>query len=200
MKFIFSTSAPAIKYFYYEIQASSTEEAIEKFNKLFPNDIEPYESHYELTDDENLDNVETVMAKGGRTKDEVKVLYDKADELFNSHISNGGKLDYSEKEYGYLADELEDVEVGYFKDKVVDSDYANRLREEGFTLTKQQAIDILSHRIESIKEELGSKMALGGLFGNSRYNYGRSWKLDHNRHNKRENYEIPLKRRKRFGK
>jgi hypothetical protein len=41
------------------------------------------------------------------------------------------------------------------------------------------------------------KMALGGLFGDSRYNYGRSWTLDHKRHNKGESYEIPLNKRKR---
>jgi hypothetical protein len=144
-----------------------------------------------------------MMAAGGSTEDEVKAMYDYANVLFYAHINNGGELDYSDKEYGYLADELEDVEVGYFKDEVVDSDYANRLREEGFTLTKQEAIDILSHRIGSIEDELGYKMALGGLFDSPQKrsaNRGLSWKLDHKRHNKRENYEIPLRKRKRFGK
>jgi hypothetical protein len=48
-----------------------------------------------------------------------------------------------------------------------------------------------------ISKDSIDKMALGGLFGDSRYNYGRSWKLDHKQHNKGESYEIPLKKRKR---
>ena len=41
------------------------------------------------------------------------------------------------------------------------------------------------------------KFANGGFFGNSRYNTGRSWHLDHARHNKKESYEKPLNKRKR---
>lgn len=41
------------------------------------------------------------------------------------------------------------------------------------------------------------KKALGGFFGKSRYNTGRSWHLDHARHNKKENYEKPLNKRSR---
>lgn len=96
----------------------------------------------------------------------VRELYDKAYHLFNNYIGNNGKLDYSDKEYGYLADELEDVEVGYFKDESVDSDYAKRLRDEGFTMTEQEAIDTLQHRIESIEEEVGPvQYADGGGVG-----------------------------------
>ena len=36
----------------------------------------------------------------------------------------------------------------------------------------------------------------GGMFGKSRYNTGRSWHLDHARHNKKEDYEIPMPNRK----
>ena len=52
---------------------------------------------------------------------------------------------------------------------------------------------------QAIKELKKEKklMALGGLFGDSRYNYGRSWTLDHRQHNKGESYETPLKKRKR---
>jgi hypothetical protein len=42
-----------------------------------------------------------------------------------------------------------------------------------------------------------NKYALGGFFGNSRYNTGRSWHLDHARHNKKESYEKPLNKRSR---
>jgi hypothetical protein len=98
----------------------------------------------------------------------VRELYDKAYHLFNNYIGNNGKLDYSDKEYGYLVDELEDVEVGYFKDESVDSDYAKRLRDEGFTMTEQEAIDTLQHRIESIEEEVGPvQYAKGGGIPNN---------------------------------
>ena len=40
-------------------------------------------------------------------------------------------------------------------------------------------------------------MSKGGFFGDSRYNEGRSWHQDRARHNKKENYEKPLKYRKR---
>jgi hypothetical protein len=43
------------------------------------------------------------------------------------------------------------------------------------------------------------KFSDGGFLGfkDSRYNYNRSWTLDHNRHNKSQDYEIPMNRRKR---
>ena len=43
-----------------------------------------------------------------------------------------------------------------------------------------------------------SKMALGGLFGDSRYNYGRSWTLDHRQHNKGESYETMKNRKRKY--
>ena len=104
----------------------------------------------------------------------VRELYDKAYHLFNNYIGNKGKLDYSDKQYGYLVDELEDVEVGYFKDESVDSEYAERLRDKGFTMTEQEAIDTLQHRIESIEEEVGPvQYANGGALNSDemdRYN------------------------------
>lgn len=48
-----------------------------------------------------------------------------------------------------------------------------------------------------ISKDSIDKMALGGLFGDSRYNYGRSWTLDHRQHNKGQSYETPMKNRKR---
>jgi hypothetical protein len=85
---------------------------------------------------------------------EIVKLLDRSFELFNGHINNGGKLDYSEKEYGYLSDEIEDVQVGYLKDEDVDGSYADRLREEGFKMTEDDAYNTLKHRIESIEDEL----------------------------------------------
>jgi len=86
----------------------------------------------------------------------VQDYLDRAFELFEAYIGNEGTLDYPDKEYGWLSDEIEDVQVGYFKEgyDVVDSDYAERLREKNFTMTEEQAIATLSHRIDSITEYL----------------------------------------------
>ena len=48
-----------------------------------------------------------------------------------------------------------------------------------------------------VKNKMVGKMADGGFLGfkDSRYNYNRSWTLDHNRHNKSQDYEIPMNRR-----
>jgi hypothetical protein len=51
-----------------------------------------------------------------------------------------------------------------------------------------------------ISKDSIDKMALGGLFDSPQKrsaNRGRSWTLDHKRHNKGESYEIPLNKRKR---
>ena len=103
-------------------------------------------------------------------------LLTEAFELLDAHINNGGILDYSDKEYGYLNDEVEDVQVGYFKDEDLDSSYAERLREEGFELSLDEAIDILEHRLSSIDEEMKE------LFGNE---YSTRWD-DFKKNNKYE--------------
>lgn len=82
----------------------------------------------------------------------IDTLYKKASFLHSNYIGNSGlDLNYSDKEYGWLCDELEDVEVGFYKDKSVDSSYAETLRKKNFKLAEQDAIDILQHRIESIE-------------------------------------------------
>ena len=87
------------------------------------------------------------------SKKEVRELWHEALELHNNYYGNEGKLQYSDKEYGYLSDELEEVEVGYFK-VPGDSDYAEELLAEGFNMSAQEAYDVLKHRISSIREEL----------------------------------------------
>jgi len=78
------------------------------------------------------------------------LLLTEAFDLLDSHVNNGGLLDYSQDEYEYLNDEVEEVQVGYFKE--VDSSYAEELREEGFEMDLQEAIDTLEHRLSSIDE------------------------------------------------
>lgn len=82
----------------------------------------------------------------------IDLLYQKALFLHSNYIANEGDLDYADKEYGWLCDELEDVEVGFFKDDGADSSYAEKLREKNYELTEEEAINILEHRIESIED------------------------------------------------
>lgn len=87
--------------------------------------------------------------------------YDNALKILNSHINNDGTLDFSEKEYGYLSDELSDVEV-LFYGKAGDGTYSKELDEqlkkgEVEPMSKNDAVSILKHRLESIKDEVGEE-------------------------------------------
>jgi hypothetical protein len=86
----------------------------------------------------------------------VEMLVEEMTELYNAHISNGGNVDYSEKEYGYLSDEIDDIQVGFLRlgrDKV-DGSYAERLRDVGFEMTYNQAVELANHRIDSVKSSI----------------------------------------------
>lgn len=97
---------------------------------------------------------ETGGGVGGKITDaDVKKLYDEAMELFNQYYENDGTLEYSDKEYGYLNDALDEVAVGYFEN-APDGTYQEELENEGFKLSAEEAYDILDHRIKMIREEL----------------------------------------------
>lgn len=105
-----------------------------------------------------------MFARGGKISEkDVRSLYEKADALYTGHIEMDGSLNYSSKDFGYLTDELAQVEVGFLNIDN-DSSYADELREEGLKLTAKQAYDILAHRIQSIEEDLasGGSYAKGG--------------------------------------
>jgi len=90
-----------------------------------------------------------------------QLLLDIAFDLLNNHLNGGGKLDYSEKEYGKLCDEIDYVQIGYFKDyQNADSDHAQSLIDEKYTLSVGQAIDILQHRIEFIRSEFNNDLLI----------------------------------------
>ena len=79
-------------------------------------------------------------------------LYEALEFLFESHLNNGGKVDFSEKDYSYILTDLETVEVLYFEDETADSDYAQEIREllvcgEYSLLSDEEAFFLLSTRI-----------------------------------------------------
>lgn len=74
-----------------------------------------------------------------------------ATDLLMEHINNDGHRDYPEKEYTWLVEAIEEVEIGYFKQDP-DSDFSIQLQEEGFTMTAEEAISSLETRIEAISQ------------------------------------------------
>lgn len=81
--------------------------------------------------------------------DRVVELTEEANQLLMSHINNDGPLVYPEKEYTWLVEAIEEVEIGYLKQDA-DSDFSIQLQEEGFTMTAEEAISSLETRIKSI--------------------------------------------------
>lgn len=99
----------------------------------------------------------------------ISILFQKANYLHSNYIGNEGELDYPDKQYGYLCDEIEDVEIGFYKDDSVDSDYAERLRKESFSLTEIEACNILYHRVTEIEDyynEIGNPLIYNVDFEN----------------------------------
>jgi hypothetical protein len=87
--------------------------------------------------------------------EKVKQLYEIAMLLFNSHVNNTancGSLDYSDKEYGYLSDALDEVKIGCFKQEA-DGDREEYLVNQKFSLTEQEGIELLALRIGRVMEE-----------------------------------------------
>ena len=84
-----------------------------------------------------------------------KKLYNEMINLFNNHRNNGGELSFSEKDYSYLLDDIEYIEVLYLQDDEVDSDWANELRdllELGYIslLNDNEAFNLMTARLNNI--------------------------------------------------
>jgi hypothetical protein len=74
---------------------------------------------------------------------------------------------------------------------------AKKIADNAFYRQNYASIEILEG--DDVVYFLGNEneeYKLGGMFGKSRYNTGRSWHLDHARHNKDEDYEKPMNERK----
>jgi hypothetical protein len=92
------------------------------------------------------------IRKGG---EDIYSAYKEAESLLLRHKNNGGSLDYSETEYSYMSDALDEVAVGYFDNREVesDSDYAMELKRDGYKMNKVEAEESLRHRIKMILQE-----------------------------------------------
>jgi len=91
--------------------------------------------------------------------DHNKQLYNELEKLYHSHINNGGTVDFSEKDYSYLIDDIEVIEVLYFKSETGDSDFANELREGLKTgkyslMNDQEAYELMSVRLNNVNQNI----------------------------------------------
>ena len=134
-----------------------------------------------------------MMARGGQVE-EYKVVGWKTEE---------------DRDIGFiLLDNINSIEsetLGMYTDKKM----AIQVAENAFYRQDYAAVEVLKltqtgdeddeviYFLESGYSEKGEEYKLGGMFGKSRYNTGRSWHLDHARHNKKESYEKPLNKRSR---
>jgi len=79
--------------------------------------------------------------------------------LFDRHVNNGGDLSYPEKDYTYVVEDLENIEIGWYG-ITPDGSYMEELAEQGYSLNENEAIEMLETRISNTKEAIkGSKPA-----------------------------------------
>jgi hypothetical protein len=165
------------------------------------------------------------FAEGGITKSHISVgdiVLDKNDRKY--YIVYEVKNDAATKRY-FLPDEVAESVAAHLNPELIDwnkytmySDqpfvefsvgdlvYSSRARKSGVIIGKdtlndgeyaysvKYANNGIGHYIPDSELELISTYKRGGNIGS--YNSGRSWKQDHNRHNKSESYEIPMNDRK----
>lgn len=116
-------------------------------------------------------------------------------EYFSKQASmKGGIAYYSVDINTESGDEIRDLEFkSYSEAREVYEKYKKSMKYNGKTIEDIQLVCVYKN---GDYDSIGM-MALGGIFGDSRYNSGRSWHLDRARHNQKESYEKPLKYRKR---
>jgi len=77
--------------------------------------------------------------------------------LFDRHVNNGGDLSYPEKDYTYVLEDLENIEIGWYGIQP-DGSYMEELAAQGYSVNEKEALEILNTRISNTKEAIeGSK-------------------------------------------
>jgi hypothetical protein len=173
-------------YFYFNLESEKGDEYIGQFGFKDSGDVSPdyitrfiafLMEQYGLPFEVN----HTVMADGGQIPDNYEGK--NAGEIWNS-MSKGQRQHFL---YDH-ATEIEDYrgeEFGEFGSKEIIQAYNSNFDE----LDKN-----IRNRFEN-HVRMG-QYAKGGKTKQDRYNYGRSWAADRARHNKSENYETPMNKRK----
>jgi hypothetical protein len=101
-----------------------------------------------------------------------KALINSLYELFNAHISNGGTLDYSERQYSQISNELDEIEVGYLGN-AADGSYQNELEKTEFKMSAEECFNTIVSRLndsefKEIQDEGEYKIRF--ISGNKAYN------------------------------
>jgi hypothetical protein len=122
-------------------------------------------------------------------------------------MARGGQVE-EYKVVGWMTEEDRDMGESETLGMYTDKKMAIQIAENAFNRQDYAAVEVLKLTqtgdeddeviffLESGYSEEGEEYKLGGMFGKSRYNTGRSWHLDRARHNKKEDYEIPMPNRK----
>ena len=122
-------------------------------------------------------------------------------------MAQGGEVE-EYKVVGWMTEEDRDMGESETLGMYTDKKMAIQIAENAFNRQDYAAVEVLKLTqtgdeddeviffLESGYSEEGEEYKLGGMFGKSRYNTGRSWHLDRARHNKKEDYEIPMPNRK----
>jgi hypothetical protein len=148
-----------------------------------------------------------IVKKGGKMMLEVYLISD--EEYHNSSkFADGGMMAYAYggKDYrivGFYSDGFEE-DLGNSNDLSEAIEMANAEQMQYPEYVSVKVLEVFGQKNSDYGDyevieyySTNDKKALGGFFGNSRYNTGRSWHLDHARHNKKESYEKPLNKRSR---
>jgi hypothetical protein len=148
-----------------------------------------------------------IVKKGGKMMLEVYLISD--EEYHNSSkFAYGGMMAYAYglKDYrivGFYSDGFEE-DLGNSNDLSEAIEMANAEQMQYPEYVSVKVLEVFGQKNSDYGDyevieyySTNDKKALGGFFGNSRYNTGRSWHLDHARHNKKESYEKPLNKRSR---
>lgn len=151
-----------------------------------------------------LKNCGGKMAEGGTDGEFIANIYENGgmmahgginDEYFSKQASMKGGIDYYSVDIDTKhGNEIRNLEFkSYSEAKKAYDKYKKLTKYNGDPIEDIQLVCVYKN---GDYDSIGI-MASGGLFGSSRYNTGRSWHLDHARHNKKESYEKPLNKRKR---
>jgi hypothetical protein len=83
----------------------------------------------------------------------IEMLYETAQWLFDQHVNNEGNLDYSEKTYGWLCDDLDLVLIGWYGNEP-DGTRQQEYYDSKCNLTKEEVVLTLDSRINQVINDL----------------------------------------------
>jgi hypothetical protein len=136
--------------------------------------------------------------------DRIKRMNGKED--ISGYMATGGKVNWLDKVYsirGFYSDGFEE-DLGDTNDLSEAIEMANAGQMQTPEYVTVKVLEVFGQKNSDYGDydeieyySTNDKKALGGIFGDSRYNSGRSWHLDRAKHNQKESYEKPLKYRKR---